>query len=209
MNLTIFGATGKTGLHLVKQALERNNQVTAFVRNPDILNLNNQKLQIIQGDIIDSEIVDRAVAQVDAVLSVLGPTENKPTYTVSKGTENILHAMEKHQVKRLVISAGAGVSDPKDKPGFLDKIIQFLLKRFSRYVLEDMQQTVEIVRNSDLEWTIVRVPMLTDAPPTGEVKAGYIGGGIGPRVNRSDLASFMLDQLDDPTYVRQAPAISN
>lgn len=209
MNLTIFGATGRTGLHLVKKALERNHQVTAFVRNPDKLNLNNQKLQIVQGDIVDSGIVDRAIAKADAVLSVLGPTENKPTYTVSKGTENILHAMEKHQVKRLVISSGAGVSDSMDKPGFLDKIIQFLLKRFSRYVLEDMQKTVEIVRNSDLEWTIVRVPMLTDAPPTGEVKVGYIGKNIGPRINRADLASFMLDQLDDSRYVHQAPAISN
>lgn len=209
MKLAIFGATGGTGQHLVKQALERGYEVTAFTRSPEKLSVNDDNLVVVQGDVQDAEKVDKAIVSADAVLSALGPSENKPTYAVAKGTQHIIDAMHKHGVARLVVSAGAGVADPKDEPKLFNHAIGFLVKLVSRWVYEDMRRTVEAVRHSDLRWTIVRVPMLTDDQPAGEVEVGYVGKGMGPRLARADMARFMLDQVESDEFVHHAPAISN
>lgn len=209
MKLAVFGATGKTGRILVEQALAAGHTVVAFARTPSKLDVDDERLRIVQGDIQDAAAVATAVAGADAVISVLGPTSNTPDYQISKGTANILSAMQQHGVGRLVISAGAGVGDPRDKPGLFDKFIKVLLQLFSRHVVADMARVVALVRASDLKWTVVRAPMLTDNPRGAEVRVGYLGQGVGPRLARADLAAFMLAQVDDDTYLRQAPVISN
>ena len=209
MNIIIFGATGRTGQLLVEKALERGHQVTALARSPEKLTGFNGQLEIVQGDARDAGKVAEAVAGAEAVISVLGPTENRPVFAVSEATENILSAMKDQGVERLILSAGAGVGDPQDAPRLFNRLIDFLLKLFSRWVYEDMVRTVEQVRSSDLQWTVVRVPMLVDGEETEEVQVGYVGKGMGPRVSRADLAAFMLDQLASSEYVQQAPAISS
>ena len=209
MKIAIFGSTGGTGQHLVEQALQRGHQVIAFARSPEKIGASGDDLTIIQGDARDPENVEQAVAHAEAVISALGPTENKPTFTVTESTENILAAMQKYGVDRLVISAGAGVGDPKDEPKLFNKLINLLLKLFSRWVYEDMKRTVETVRASDVHWTIVRVPMLTDDQPKGEVQYGYVGKGMNARITRADMASAMLDLVESDDYMHQAPAISN
>ncbi|MDX1687546.1 MAG: SDR family oxidoreductase [Candidatus Promineifilaceae bacterium] len=209
MKVTVFGATGRTGQHVVEQALERGHEVKAFARSPQKLDAFGDRITVVEGDVQDDDAVQEAVAGADAVVSVLGPTENVPDYQVTRGTRHILDAMKQHDVDRLVVSAGAGVGDPKDEPRLFNKLINVLLKLFSRHVYEDMKRTVAAVRDSDVDWTIVRVPMLTDDGPKGEVKVGYVGKGMGPRITRADMASFMLDQLDSDAYLHKAPAISN
>ena len=117
--------------------------------------------------------------------------------------------MDAHGVKRLIISAGAGVEDPNDAPKLMNKVIGFMVRTFSSNVYEDMVRTVDVVRSSDLDWTIVRVPMLTDDPAKGDVTVAYVGKGMGARITRADMAAFMLEQLEDGSYLHQAPAISN
>lgn len=209
MKLAIFGATGETGRHLVKQALERGHEVTAFTRSPEKLPINSDRLTVVQGDVRNADKVNEAIAGVDAVLSALGPAENKPVFTVTEGTQNILDAMNRYGVERLVVSAGAGVGDPNDEPKLFNHAINFLLKIVSRWVYEDMRRTVDLVRGSHVKWTVVRVPMLTDDEPTGDVKVGYVGKGLGPRLTRADMARFMLDQVESDELVHRAPAISN
>jgi putative NADH-flavin reductase len=93
MKLVIFGATGRTGVHLVKQALAAGHSVTALVRTPAKLTLQHERLTVLQGDAQDAAKVAQAVAGAEAVISVLGPTRNRPAFAVSKSTENILAAM--------------------------------------------------------------------------------------------------------------------
>ena len=209
MKLTIFGATGGTGQHLVRQALDRGHQVVAFARSPEKLAADGENLTIVQGDSTNKEKVSQAISQAEAVVSVLGPTENKPSFTVSESTEYILSAMKDHGVDRLVVSAGAGVGDPKDEPKLINRLINFLLKSFSRWVYEDMRRTVQTVRQSELDWTIVRVPRLTDEEPTGEVKFNYVGKGMGFQITRADMARTMLDLAESDRFLHEAPAISN
>jgi nucleoside-diphosphate-sugar epimerase len=209
MKITVFGATGRTGQHIVRQALAAGHQVIAFARTPSKLQIQHERLTVVQGDVQDQAQVERAVAGADAVISVLAPTHTNPPFQVSRGTENILAAMKKHGVRRLVISAGAGVGDPNDAPKLIHRLINTLIKLTSRPVYEDIKRTVDIVRASDVDWVIVRAPRLVDSPATGHVKAGYVGKGMGFTLTRGDLADFMLKQVQDDAYLHKAPAISN
>ena len=209
MKLAVFGASGRTGREVVRQALEAGHEVVAFVRDPAKLGLEHERLRVVQGDVGDDERVAAAVAGVDAVLSALGPTRNVPDYQVERGTRNIVAAMKRHGVRRLVATAGAGVRVPQDKPGLADRFIKLALLLLSRHVYEDMRRTTEVVRASGLDWTVVRFPMLADGAPKGSVRSGYVGGGLGVRVTRADAAKFLLEQLHSPEYLRAAPMISN
>lgn len=209
MKIAVFGATGRTGQQVVQQALEQGFQVVALARTPAKLSLQHAALTVIQGDVKDAGSVERVIAGVDAVISVLGPTSNQPVFEVSQGMQHILNAMSKSGVKRIVLSAGAGVGDPEDAPAFFNKVMNVLLKTMARNVFEDMLKTVALVRASSLDWTIVRVPMLTDDPATGQVRVGMVGKGMGPRISRADMAGYMLKQVQSSEQLRKAPAISN
>ena len=207
--VAIFGATGRAGKHLVQQALERSYCVRALARDPGKLAMQNEHLLVIQGSLSDTARVEQVVAGADAVLSVLGPTSNEPTFEISQGTTTIIKAMKQRGVKRLIISAGAGVGDPGDAPKLFNKLISVALKATARNVYEDMLKTVALARESGLEWTVVRVPRLTDAPPTGHVRVGMVGKGTGANLSRADMAEFMLKQVDNLQHLRKAPVISN
>ena len=209
MKIAIFGGTGRTGLLLVEQALEQGYQVVALAREPAKLTFQHDALKVVHGDVKDPASVATVVNGVDAVISVLGPTSNAASYEVSLGMENILKAMNQYAVKRIIMSAGAGVGDPDDKPGFVNKLINVLLKATAKNVYEDMMKTVAILRSSDRDWTVVRVPMLTDGPKTGKFKVGLVGKGMGSRISRADLASYLLNQTRATEQVRRAPVISD
>ena len=207
--VAIFGATGRAGKHMVQQALDRGYCVRALARDPGKLAMQNERLLVIQGSLSDTARVEQVVAGADAVLSALGPTSNEPTFEISQGTTTIIKAMKQHGVKRLVISAGAGVGDPGDAPKLFNKLINVALKATARNVYEDMLKTVALVRESGLDWTVVRVPRLTDTPPTGTIRVGMVGQGTGANLSRADMAEFMLKQVDDLRHLRKAPVISN
>jgi putative NADH-flavin reductase len=208
MKVTIFGASGRTGRPLVEQALAAGHDVTAFVRDPARLGVTHDRLKIVRGDVHDAAAVERAVAGADAVLSALGHTRNSPKDVQTVATKNIVAAMQKHGVKRLVSLTGAGVSDPNDQPKLIDRVIKTLLVLVSRDVLKDAEQHAEVIKGTDLDWVIVRGPMLTEGPHTGNYRVGYVGKGTGTRISRADVADFMLKQATDTTYVRKAPMIS-
>jgi putative NADH-flavin reductase len=209
MKIAIFGATGRTGQHLVQQALSEDYQVAVLARSPAKLGIQNDLLTVVQGDIKDASAVEQTIRGVDAVISVLGPTNNEPTFEISQGMSLILEAMKKQDVDRLIISTGAGVGDPKDSPKLFNHVMNLLLKLMAKNVLADMSKVVNLVRSSDRDWTVVRLPMLTDDPKIGRIKVGYVGKGVGARIARADAAAFMLAQLKDKTCSRKSPAISN
>ena len=209
MKLTIFGATGRTGRLLVEQALAAGHDVTAFVRDASAVKWDDPNLRVLEGELEDTARIAEAVAGAEAVISVLGPSQNKPDYAISRGTGRIIAAMKEHGVRRLIVSAGAGVSDPNDSPGPFHHVMNFLVRRVSRYVYEDMVRVADVVRASGLDWTIVRVPMLIDSPRDGRIRAGYVGKDMGPSIGRAGMADFILRQAADETYLHKAPVISD
>jgi putative NADH-flavin reductase len=133
----------------------------------------------------------------------------EPIDVMPKGVDNILSAMQAENIARLLIVVGAGVGDDHDQPGLMDRVIGGLLKLASRQLYDAMKGVASTIRNSDVDWTLVRVPMLTDNPGTGNIREGYLGSDVGSRLSREDLARFMLDELEKSDYVGQAPVISN
>jgi putative NADH-flavin reductase len=209
LHVTILGGTGKTGRHVVDQALQAGHHVTVLARTPSKLDVAHERLRVVAGDVQDPVAVSEAIAGSSAVVSVLGPTQNTPDYQVSRGTAHVIEAMRTHGVRRLVVSAGAGVGGDGDQPKLVDHLISFVLKLAARHVLADMTRTVDAVRASGLDWTVVRVPMLTDGPPTGTIRVGLVGVNTGPRIARADMARFMLEQVHDASNVGASPVISN
>ncbi|MGB3682053.1 MAG: SDR family oxidoreductase [Rubrobacteraceae bacterium] len=208
MRLTIFGASGRTGKPLVEQALAACHEVTAFVRDPSKLGISHERLTTVEGDVKDYAKVQEAVVGADAVLSALGHTKTSAKDVQTVGTENIVAAMKRFDVKRLVSLTGAGVRDPKDEPKLFDKAITTLLKLLQKDVLEDGENHARAIEKSSLDWVIVRGPMLTEGDKTGEYRVGYVGKNSGSKISRADVADFMLRQAEDDAYLGRKPMVS-
>ncbi len=208
--ITVFGATGGTGKQLVEQALASGNEVVAYVRNPSKLGIVHEHLSIVQGELSDVALIERAVSGADAVISVLGPRGGSKNKPLTEGMQNIIAAMKKQGVRRLIITSTLSAKDPNDMPEFKARVLVGLVKLTMNATYEEIVSVAEAVRASDLDWTIVRLTMLNNKPKSGKVRAGYLGRGeVGTGISRADIADFMLNQIEDVKYMRQAPAISN
>lgn len=209
MKILLFGATGGTGLELLAQALAQSHTVTAFVRNPAALALRYPlplpNLRIVTGDILQRGTIDAAMPGHDAVLSTLGIKVLGANTIMSDGTRNIVDAMQQFGVKRFIVETSIGVGDSKGQTTF------FFGKIILPYVLKNMFADKEvqenIIRQSNLDWTIVRPGMLTNGIKTGTYRSG-LDPSISGRISRADVADFMLRQLTDPTYLRKTPALA-
>lgn len=208
MRMVVFGAAGKTGRLVVGRALAAGHEVRAFVRDASKLGGEGERLEVMLGDVMDAGRVDEAVADADAVVSALGHTKTSAKDVQTVGTRNIVGAMGRHGVRRLVSLTGAGVRDPKDEPGLFDRAIVTLLGLVQRDVLEDARGHAEVIASSGLEWTVVRAPMLTDGKETGSYNTGYVGRESGTKISRADVADFMVRQITDETYLGKSPMVS-
>jgi putative NADH-flavin reductase len=208
MKLLIFGSTGGTGRELLKQALSQGHQVVAFCRNPSkIGDIKSANLQVIRGDVLDSAAVERAVAGQEAVLSTIGAGAARSTIR-EEGTRNIVEAMEKAGVQRLICQSSLGVGDSRANLSFFTKYI--IVSVFLRHAFTDHERQEAVVKRSSLDWTIVRPPHLKDGPQTGAYRYGFptTDRRIKGKIFRADVADFMLKQLTDDRYLHAKPGVS-
>jgi putative NADH-flavin reductase len=208
MKIVVFGASGGIGKQVVRQALEAGHQVTAFVRNPDKLSLDHSNLRICQGDVTDSVNVEQVVAGQGAVISALGPTRPPVPGMMESAAKNIISVMQKHGLKRLLSTTGAGVRDPEDQPKLFDKMMKTLLTFMAKEVLQDSEANVNLIRDSNLDWTIVRFPRLLDGAHTGKYGVGYVGKNSGSQLLRADGVDFILKELEKGDYINKTPIVS-
>lgn len=208
MKLIIIGATGTVGRHVVQQALAEGHQVTAFARNPANLGLQHAQLRLWAGDVLDLAAVTQAVVGQDAVVCVLG-SGKKLTGTVrSQGTQTIIRAMQQTGVRRLICQSTLGVGESWGSLNFYWKYIMFGL--ILRDVFADHERQEAYVRQSDLDWTIVRPGAFLEGDRTGHYRHGFPGTDTTSqlKIARADIADFILKQLTDTTYLHQAPSLS-
>lgn len=211
MKVVIFGASGGTGTQLVEQALAQGHTVKAFVRNPAKFQLRHPQLSVFQGDILDPVAVEHAVKDQEAVLSAIGSPANKIGKIRSQGTQNIILAMQKAGVRRLVCQTSLGYGDSRkvlDSTPFYFKylIVPFILKKgFADHALQE-----EHIKRSQLDWVIVRPGNLTDGVRTGTYQHGFSPATphLKVKISRADVAEFMLKQLTTDTYLRKTPGLS-
>jgi putative NADH-flavin reductase len=219
VRLTIFGATGGTGQRLLERTIAEGHEVTAFVRNTSRMKARHERLEVVVGDVFNPEAVKEAVANRDAVISVLGSrlpsnplhpaSPGDPKGPASVGSENIVAAMKEHGLKRLVCQTAWGVGESKEGAGFagsffMNVLVPPLLR--DEYADKEAQETV--IRASELEWVIVRPMLLTNGPWTNAYRAREdLKPGRRPYVSRADVADFLMRQLTDGAFVHKAPAI--
>ncbi|MFP4643350.1 MAG: NAD(P)-dependent oxidoreductase [Spirochaetales bacterium] len=212
MRLMVFGATGRTGQPFVRQALANGHTVTALVRNAVKIPTDiREKITVIEGNVMSSTDVAHAVGKsnADAVVSTLGPVKGSPDDLMTKAADSIVAAMKEHSVSRLVWMTGAGVPGDGDQPKFMDHVVKGLLKLLAGKVLVQSEHAAETVRNSGLEWTIVRAPMLTDAEPSGSYRVGRVGVGTGAKLIRADGAAYILTLVENGEEIGKSPVVSN
>ncbi|MBE0646488.1 MAG: SDR family oxidoreductase [Bacteroidales bacterium] len=204
MRVAVFGASGRTGILTVYQALDKGYEVHAFAREAQNVTIRHPKIRVIQGDISDYGKVKEAVEGVDGVIVTLGQKGNKPLQLLSGGTANIIKAMKETGVKRLIVMSSAGILGNDSHPVFGKVIVPLLMNNIFR----DKRRQMEIVSESGLEWVIIRPPRLTDSPKTGKYQ--LTEGRPGTRsVPRSDVADFMLKLLTNKKYDGTMPAIAS
>ncbi len=208
MNIIIFGASGGTGREVVKQTLEAGHMVTAFVRTPSKINMQHPNLRVVQGDVMDAPAIDQAVTGQDAVISTLGPTRPPVPRMMEIAARNIIAAMNKHGLRRLIATTGAGVRQPEDQPKLVDTLIGVLLSLMAGEVVRDSAEGVRLIQSSDLDWTIARFPRLMDGPHTGKYRAGYVSKESSTQLSRADAADFVLKELTENDWLRKLPLVS-
>jgi len=208
LRLVVLGATGGTGLELVKQALERGHWVTAFVRSPDRLRDFRDRIDIKQGDLLNRSELELAIRGHDAVLSGFGPR-----VPVAKADANLLErfaraltsAIPDAGVRRVIVESVAFL--------FKDSIFPpaYLLGRlFFPRTVADASAMERIFTNTDLDWTMVRPPELTDKPYTGKyrVREGHLPR-FGLKVSRADVADLMIKLAENHGSIRRVVGIAN
>jgi putative NADH-flavin reductase len=222
MKLTIFAATGGIGRQVLEQAIAAGHDVTAVARNPQ--NLSPVPARAAAADLasIDPAALQPAVAGAGAVLSALGPRTRAEAGVAARGTGAITQAMEAAGVRRIIVVSAAPIGtvpspgrphprrhDPGD--GFIIRYLADpIVKRALREHYADLARMEDVLRDSDLDWTIVRPPRLTSKPVTGRYRTAY-GQNLrrGVFVARADVAHYMLSILDQPKTFHRTVAIAN
>lgn len=202
MKVVVFGATGGTGILLVKQLLLKGHEVTAIVRKPEKLELTGKHLEVIKGDVLNPSAIKGKLAGKDAVFSALGGNHRQPTTVYSEGMKNIIREMEESGMKRL-ICLSAETLKPKEESSFTGRILVNVLWKIFFHLYSDMERMEEKVYQSRLDWTIIRPPYLTNGSPKGDYRMRLnkpVAKGKG-RITRADLAKSMVDQLKNPDSI--------
>jgi len=221
MKLTIFAATGGIGRQAFEQAVAAGHDVTAVVRHPDKLS---GAARIVTADLAapDTAALQSAVAGADAVLSGLGPRSASEAGIASRGTRAIVQAMQATDVRRIVVVSAAPIgtvpspgrpTPPKHDPGD-GFFMRYLGSPFARVAFgkhyADLALMEDVLRDSGLDWTVVRPPRLTDKPLTGTYRTAYgqnLRGGV--LISRANVAHLMLRVLQQPDTIKQVIGIAN
>jgi putative NADH-flavin reductase len=209
MKLMVFGSTGRTGIQIIRQALDEGHTVTAIARNPAALAIKHSNLEVVKGDVLQPATFDAVTKGQDVVLSAIGVSSTKPTTVYSKGVFNMVQSMEQHEVKRIIcISASAVETSPKlSLPvRMMTKVLQGMLKNMYR----DLLKMEQVLRQSDLEWTVVRPPKLTGQPVTGKYRFAFndwLPSCL--HISRADLAHFMLHHIENVNTYKSVIEVAN
>jgi uncharacterized protein YbjT (DUF2867 family) len=222
VRVLVLGATGRTGRPLVRRALDAGHEVVAFARSPsklddlaaDVGDERAERLTVVEGDVLDPDAVSRAVAGVDAVANVLGHADGSPDDVLERGGRAVVDAMREHDVHRYVVLTGAGVRTDRDPaPSIGSRVMGGLLGLLAADLLADSEAHVADVRASELDWTVLRAPRLTDDDPTGSCEVGYLDLGLGATLSRADAAAAILDVLEadrnsEAAWTRELPHVT-
>lgn len=213
MKVTIFGATGFSGQAILADSIKQGHEVTILVRDASKIPIKHNNLTVVEGNVLDPLTVASVLHHQEAVIQCLGVSgkgDGKPTTFISDATKIIVDEMQNQKIKRLIAMSNVGAGNSiAFQPWFFTKIILPYFMKWLKVIIEDKNRMEPIIMNSNLDWTIVRCPNIVDKPAKGTCNATLDGKGLKLSITLSDLSKFMVDQLKQTVFIKQAPSVSN
>jgi putative NADH-flavin reductase len=211
MKITILGSTGFVGKVLLEKALSNKHTVKILARNPKKLGMLEEKVEVIQGDYFDPEKLRETVTGTEVVISTVGPPQRNPKNPekYKKAMEDLVAALEKQNIKRFIHIGGAvhpGGENENWKMG--RRLLRFFLNLLWKPGLLAKQLEWEVLKKSDLDWTLVRPPQITKGGSTDKVKADEKNLAR-TKINVEDLSNFILAQINSKEWTKKAPLVSS
>lgn len=205
MNILLLGMTGRVGSEIARLALGDKHQVTALVRTPEKISINDDNLSIIKGDVTVKEDVERAMKGADTVISALN-TDGADTLT--KSMPLIIEAMTDESIKRIVTVGTAGILNSRVEPDVLRYQSSESKRKLTR-AAEEHHKTYLLLEESDLDWTVVCPTYLPDGEAVGECREerDFLPEG-GKKITVGDTAEFVYKQLESDKYIKSRVGIA-
>lgn len=199
MKILLLGATGRVGSHIARLALQDNHHVTALVRSPEKLQIKHENLNVIQGNVLNKEDLEKAMRGQDLVLSALN---TDGANTLSESMPLIIEAMEKEGIKRIITIGTAGILQSRVESSVL-RYQSSESKRKSTRAAEDHHKAYDLLKESALDWTIVCPTYLPDGERIGTYRAerDFLPEG-GVKISVPDTAEFAYRQIESTEYIK-------
>lgn len=204
--VAVLGGGGRTGKYLVNQLLENGFSVKLLLRNPDNFTVQNSKIEIIKGDAIDEESINVLLKDCQAVLSTIGQRPGE-RMVVSQATKNILKAMNEYDIQRYVLLAGLNIDTSFDKKSPKTIMATDWMKTNFPEIQKDRQLTYDLLAESKIDWTQVRVPLIIFSDETAQISVN-LEDCLGEKISAFDISKFIVKEMVESHYIRQSPFIS-
>lgn len=207
IKVAVIGGTGKSGKYLVKQLLQQNFPIKLLHRRPETLQISNPLIDIVKGDARNYDAIHHLLEGCQAVISCLSQPVGERTI-FSDATRNILQAMNALGIQRYIAIAGLNVDTPFDQKSAQTQFgTQWMYEHYPE-TTADRQAEYELLAASNTDWTMVRLPLIGQTDDTGEI-AISLQDCPGGNISATDLALFLIKQLDSAEFIKQAPFIAN
>ncbi|TDW50388.1 putative NADH-flavin reductase [Flavobacterium sp. 270] len=205
--VAVLGGGGRTGKYLVNQLLEKGFSIKLLLRNPESFTIQNPNIEIIKGDAIEEESVRLLLEECQAVISTIGQRPGEPM-VASRATKNILKVMNEFDIQRYVLLAGLNVDTPFDQKSEKTMLATNWMKTNFPEIQKDRQLTYDLLVESKIDWTLVRVPFIEFTDDSAELDIS-LKDCLGDKISAQDISVFMIKEMIDSNFCRQSPFINN
>lgn len=203
--IAVIGGTGKSGKFVVRELIQQNIPFRILLRNPASYSFSTR--QIVQGDIRDVDAVLKVSEGCASIISTLGQPKGEPPI-FSQATRNVLAAMQLMNIKRYILTTGLNVDTPRDRKGHITQAGTNWMNEHYPETTADKQLEYELLAACDVDWTLVRLPLI-GLTENSDAIATSLEDCPGTGIHGVDLARFLIRQVQDREYVRQAPFLAN
>lgn len=204
--IAIIGGTGKVGKYIAETALERGYAVRMLVRNPDRIQVRQDYMELIVGDAMDAESIRETIRNCDVVINAFGqPAKADPSY--SEVTQLLLISMRDQGIQRYIGVTGGSLTLDGDRKSFINRLGAKLFEVFFAKMMIDKRKEHDILKQSDLDWTLVRLPFVVEGSVKGDIRENLIDMP-GSKITNGDIAHFLVGQIDEKSHYRQTPFIA-
>lgn len=205
--IAVIGGTGKSGNYLIQELLEKGYPMRLLLRTPENFTLQHPLIEIIKGDARNFEDINRLIEGCSAVISKIGqPAGEKSIFT--DATRNIIESMNSHGIKRYITITGLNVDTPFDHKNEKVKAATAWMHENYPETTKDKQEEYEILVNSNLDWTLVRLPLIIPSAEHFKTEAN-LTDCTGEKISAADVSEFLVAQIDDEAYIKRSPFLYN